>query len=105
MPPTMEKLTTLMTKQGIADLYQQSLGSQKTRINHLLLGQPQTINNPNVKWPIPSVHDVERDFTSWYGGVCALGKGIDPSVSPPGVTEMVKYIATQFEQVKDAIAA
>jgi hypothetical protein len=104
MAPTMEQLRMITSKEGIADLYVKSLGTPKTRVNHTLLKPPQTIS-PNVQWPVPSIDDIARDFTSWYAGFVSCVKGLDTQINLPATHEMVQYMGQNFEQAKDAIAA
>ena len=105
MRPTItpEKLEELITKEGIASLYMQSLGKNSTRKTHVLLKPPTS--PPNVPWPAPSIHDLELDFASWYGGVIALVTGIDPDLALSSTQEMTEYVAKHFDRAKAAIAA
>lgn len=101
MPPTLQQVSSL-TKQGIADLYFGSVGNIDTRKNHVLL-QPTGIASTASP---PNAHDLENDFTGWYGGVLSLAHAIDPGVEMPRTKEMCQFIAPQgLERVKGAIAA
>ena len=102
MPPTLTTNVSELTKQGIADLYFQSVGNIDTRKSHILL-QPPGITSATSP---PSAHDLEMDFTCWYGGVLALAHTIDAGVELPRTKEMCQFIAPQgLERVKGAIAA
>lgn len=92
-----------LTKDGIADLYFQSLGNIRTRGTHVLL-KPK-ISEAAVPTPPPSVHDLEIDFTSWYGGVLSLAHGMNPGIELPSTREMALHITENFERAKAAIAA
>lgn len=100
MPPVLTSVSAL-TKQGIADLYFGSLGNIDTRKNHVLLQPPGIAATASP----PNAHDLEMDFTAWYGGVLALAHTIDSGVELPRTKEMCQFIAPQFERAKGAIAA
>jgi hypothetical protein len=99
---TLNELSEL-TQDGIADLYFQSLGNPKTRGSHVLL-KPK-ITEAAVPTPEPSVHDIEMDFTSWYGGLLSLANGIDPGIDLPTPRAMASVIIKGFERAKAALAA
>jgi hypothetical protein len=92
-----------LTQDVVAELYFGSLGNVKTRISHVLL-KPK-IGEAAVPTPVPSGHDVEIDFTSWYGGLCALAHGLDPGIDLPSLREMLEVIGRGLERAKSAIAA
>jgi len=102
---TPKNLTDLseLTKDVIADLYFRSLGNIETRKNHVLL-LPK-IAEANLKAPPPSVHDIEKDFTAWYGGVLSLTRELDPDTHLPPTNQMVAFIGQNFDRAKQAIAA
>ena len=91
-----------LRQDGIADLYFLSLGNSKTRGSHVLLKPKITEAAPA---PAPSIHDVELDFTAWYGGLLSLANGLDPGIDLPSPREMVGVITKGFERAKAAIAA
>jgi hypothetical protein len=100
MKPNISNLSEL-GKEDIGDLYFLSLGNREMRKNHIRLVEATARPGPQN----PSVHDLELDFTSWYGGVQSLAAGIEPGVALPGLKECVGYITQNFERAKTAIAA
>jgi hypothetical protein len=102
---TAKTLTDLadLTKDMIVDLYFQSLQNTEWRKSHVLL--TPKIAQANVTAPIPSVHDIEMDFTAWYGGLTSLARAFDPGTSLYPVNQMFTLISQNFERVKQAIAA
>jgi hypothetical protein len=102
---TAKTLTDLsdLTKEMIVDLYFRSLQNSAWRKNHVLL-TPKT-PQADVITPIPSVHDIEMDFTAWYGGVLSLGHALEPETTLPTTNQMLPLIGQNFDRVKQAIAA
>jgi hypothetical protein len=85
-----------LTKEEIAELYFQSLGNHVTRKNHVLLVGG---NSP------PQSKTIENDCMTWYAGVVAFGRWIDPGTELPPTQEVVAYISKNFERARSAIAA
>lgn len=92
-----------LTKESIADLYFQSLGNTETRKKHNMALLSEARGAPTRI--APSVHDLEIDFTCWYGGLESLASAIDPGVDLPALEEMVGYISQNFERARTAVAA
>ena len=94
---------TNLSKEEIANCYFDSLGNKTTRQTHTLLAPKIAMASSNPT--PPSIHDIELDFTSWYGGFIGLGKAIDAGVELPPVPEMCRFVTQNFERAKQAIAA
>jgi hypothetical protein len=90
-----------LTKEGIGDLYFQSLGNIETRKMHAGLVTARSGPTPVA----PVIHDVELDFKCWYAGLLSLARAIDTGVDLPPTQEMVGFIVQNFERAKTAIAA
>ena len=101
MPPIHEKLATIVTKQGIADLYIWSLGNSKTRLSHVLLKPPLSSSDTAA----PSERDIKLDFVSWFAGYVSAIHGIDAEQVVPPQEVMVDYILKNFEKALTAVAA
>jgi hypothetical protein len=98
MPPkTLNNLSEL-TKEGIGDLYSWVLVNPEMKECRVGL-------NPigAVLAPVPSAHDIEQNFRSWYRGVLSFSQMIDPGVELPTTEEMVGFISQKFDQARAAI--
>src|SRR5258708_6621756 len=89
-----------LTKEEIGELYFQSLGNHATRKNHVLL-----IGGGNPTTTPPQSKAIENDCMTWYAGVVAFGKWVDPGTELPPTQEVVAYISKNFERARSAIAA
>jgi hypothetical protein len=92
-----------LTKEVIGGLYLESLANTKTRVTHVSL-KPRLLD-ANAPMPIPSVHDISMDFTSWFGGLLSLANAIDPGCELPPIKELIGYVTQNFERAKAAVAA
>ena len=90
-----------LTKEEIGSLYFLSIGNKETRKMHAGLLGARSGPTPVA----PSTHDMEIDFTCWYGGILSLANALDPGVSLPPTQVMLGYITQNFEKVTTAIAA
>ncbi|MGD0958120.1 MAG: hypothetical protein ABR953_15010 [Candidatus Acidiferrales bacterium] len=84
------------TREECCNLYLQSLGNPETRRMH-----------PLIPTGTITVEDLKIDFKTWYGGVLALARAIDPDVGSPlpkyGELEQVISKSTFVDQVRGAI--
>ncbi len=102
MAPKMFNSLTEVGREDIANAYFHSLGTPETRKNHTLLAPKIAIAGGG---PPLSVHDVEMDFTSWYGGFRGLAWLIGESVELPAIQEMCKFVTQDPQRYKQALAA
>jgi hypothetical protein len=108
MPPV-TKLPSVseLTKEMIGDLYFRSLSNFEARKNHVSLA-PKLIEGaspPSSTTTAVSPHEIEQDFTAWYGGVISLAHAMDPGVELPRTKEMIALITPQSDRAKKAMAA
>lgn len=100
-----------ITRGEIADLYFVSLGNAESRKNHILLSKPRPAPTPapsqgtTATGFIPTVQDLEADFTCWYGGLKSIAEAVDPGVELPATKDMIGLITPQWERAKQELAA
>ena len=95
-------VTTLaqLTKDTIRECYLHSVADPQLKRTHIGL-------NPGgmTPAPTPTPHQIEQDFSSWYGGMLSAARLLDPNSNLPPVKEMCIFITQNTQPVKDAVAA